>query len=50
MSTGSLILYRTEDGRESIQLRAVDGTVWLTQAEMAALFDTSVQNVKSAPP
>ena len=40
-----LILYRTEDGRAAIHLRAVDGTVWLTQAEIAALFDTTIQNV-----
>jgi hypothetical protein len=44
-SRGELILYRTEDGREAIRLRVVDGTVWLTQAEIAALFDTSKQNV-----
>lgn len=42
---GELILYRTEDGRSQIQMRAVDGTVWLTQAQMAELFDTSVQNI-----
>jgi hypothetical protein len=42
---GELILYRTEDGLADIQLRAVDGTVWLTQAEMATLFDTSLQNI-----
>lgn len=44
-SRGELILYRTEDGREAIRLRVVDGTVWLTQAEIAALFDTTKQNV-----
>lgn len=44
-SRGELILYRTEDGREVIRLRAADGTVWLTQAEIAALFDTTPQNV-----
>lgn len=44
-SRGELVLYRTEDGRDVIQLRVVDGTVWLTQAEIAALFDTSKQNV-----
>lgn len=44
-NSGELILYQTEDGRAAIQLRAVAGTVWLTQAEMAALFDSSVQNV-----
>ncbi|KIZ43708.1 MULTISPECIES: virulence RhuM family protein [Rhodopseudomonas] len=42
---GELILYRTEDGRDAIQLRLVDGTVWLTQAEIALLFDTTKQNV-----
>ncbi|GAA0406469.1 hypothetical protein Acor_51770 [Acrocarpospora corrugata] len=42
---GELILYRTEDGRSQIQLRAAGGTVWLTQAQMAELFDTSVPNI-----
>lgn len=45
MSEGELILYSTDDGAATIGLRAVDGTVWLTQLEMAALFDTSKQNV-----
>ena len=45
-SRGELILYRTEDGREAIRLRAVDGTVWLTQAEIAVLFETTKQNVR----
>jgi hypothetical protein len=45
MTGGELILYQTEDGRTRIQLRAVDGTVWLSQLEMASLFDTTKQNV-----
>jgi hypothetical protein len=45
MTDGELILYTAEDGRAAIQLRAQDGTVWLTQLEMAALFDTSKQNI-----
>ncbi|MEB2232259.1 RhuM family protein [Xanthomonas campestris pv. campestris] len=44
-SQGELILYRTEDGQADIQLRAVDGTVWLNQAQIAELFDTTKQNV-----
>ena len=40
-----LILYTTEDGRTRIQLRAQEQTVWLTQLEMAALFDSSKQNI-----
>ncbi len=45
MSEGELILYTTEDGATSIHLRAVDGTVWLTQAQMADLFQISTQAV-----
>ncbi len=44
-STGELILYQTEDGLAEVNLRAIDGTVWLTQANIADLFDTSKQNV-----
>lgn len=42
---GEIILYSTEDGRSQVQLRAVNGTAWLTQAEMAVLFDTGVPNI-----
>ena len=40
-----LILYTTEDGRSRITLRAEQQTVWLTQLEMAELFDASKQNI-----
>jgi hypothetical protein len=40
-----LILYTTEDGRSQIKLRAKDQTVWLSQREMAKLFDVSSDNV-----
>ncbi len=40
-----LILYTTEDGRSEIKLRAKDQTVWLSQREMAQLFDVSTDNV-----
>ncbi len=39
--TGEFIVYRTTDGSTQVQLRAVDGTVWLTQRDMAELFDKS---------
>lgn len=45
MSGGELILYTAQDGSAAIQLRAEGGTVWLTQLEIATLFDTSKQNV-----
>lgn len=40
-----LILYTTEDGNSQIQLRAEDETVWLTQLEMADLFNATKQNI-----
>ena len=40
-----LILYTSEDGKSRIQLRAKDQTVWLSQREMAELFDVSTDNV-----
>ncbi|MDA3948116.1 MAG: virulence RhuM family protein [Spirochaeta sp.] len=40
-----LILYTTEDGKSRIQLRADENTVWLTQSEMAELFDATKQNI-----
>ena len=40
-----LLLYITEDGRSRIQLRAGGQTVWLTQREMADLFDVSTDNI-----
>lgn len=45
MSEGELILYSTEDGAATIGLRAVDGTVWLSQREIAELFDKDVRTV-----
>lgn len=41
----ALILYTTEDGRSQIKLRADQQTVWLTQLEIAELFDASKQNI-----
>ncbi len=40
-----LILYTTDDGKSQIQLRADLGTVWLTQLEIAELFDATKQNI-----
>lgn len=40
-----LILYTTEDGKSQVKLRAKDQTVWLSQREMAQLFDVSSDNV-----
>jgi len=40
-----IILYQTEDGRTRIQCRLENDTLWLTQAQIAELFQTTPQNV-----
>jgi hypothetical protein len=40
-----LILYSSEDGKSQVQLRADRGTVWLSQKQMAELFDVSPDNI-----
>ena len=42
---GEMLIYRTEDGRTRIEVRFVDETVWLTQQQMAELFQTSRTNI-----
>jgi hypothetical protein len=40
-----MLLYRTEDGRTRIEVRLQDETVWMTQATMAELYQTTPQNI-----
>lgn len=40
-----IIIYQTEDGKSNISLFARDGSVWLSQAQMAELFATSKPNI-----
>lgn len=44
-SNGELIQYQTEDGETVIRLQARDGNVWLSQADMAELFQATKQNI-----
>jgi hypothetical protein len=44
-SNSEIVLYQTEDGRTRIQCRFENETVWMTQAQMAELFQTTPQNV-----
>lgn len=43
--TGEIVLYRTEDGETRTECRFADENIWLTQALMSELFQTSVPNV-----
>ncbi|WP_442564281.1 virulence RhuM family protein [Filifactor alocis] len=40
-----IILYSTEDGKSKIELHVENETVWLSQLELAELFQTSKQNI-----
>jgi hypothetical protein len=41
---GEIILYTAADGAQ-VRLRSSNGTIWLTLSEMAALYETSAQNI-----
>ncbi|MHC9063494.1 virulence RhuM family protein [Nitrospira sp. CMX1] len=41
----SILLYQTEDGRTRIQCRFEDETIWLSQAQIGELFQTTVANI-----
>ena len=42
---GEIIIYQTEDGLTKIEVQLSNDTVWLTQAKMAELFQTTKQNI-----
>lgn len=42
-----LIIYNTYDGKSHLSLLVVENEAWLTQNQLAELFDTSVQNIVS---
>ncbi|MFW9082699.1 virulence RhuM family protein [Pseudomonas sp. P2757] len=45
MTINDLILYSTEDGLAQFTLREMNGQVWLTQLELAELYQSSKQNI-----
>ena len=45
MEENKIIIYQTEDGQTQIDVRLENETVWLTQAQMVELFQTTKQNV-----
>ena len=45
MTDNTLILYTTQDGKAQFVLRELGGQLWLTQAEIAALYQTTVSNI-----
>ena len=42
---GEILIYQSDDGLTNIEVKVQDETVWLTQQQMADLFQTSRTNV-----
>ena len=42
---GDIIIYQTDDGLTKVDVRVENETVWLSQQQMAELFDTTKQNI-----
>ena len=45
MEENKIIIYQSEDGQTQIDVRLENDTVWLTQAQMADLFQKTPQNI-----
>ena len=45
MEENKIIIYQSEDGQTQIDVRLENDTVWLTQAQMAELFQKTPQNI-----
>ena len=44
-AAGEVILYRRDDGAPALEVRLEEETVWLSQQQIAELFQTTQQNV-----
>ncbi len=42
---GNIVIYQTEDGQTHIEVKMEDDTLWLTQAQLVELYQTSKSNV-----
>ena len=41
----NFLIYQSEDGLSRVQIRLKDGSAWLTQLQLAMLFETTKQNI-----
>ena len=44
-STAEFLIFTKQSGENGIEVRVQDGTIWLSQKLMAALFDCTIENV-----
>lgn len=43
--SGELVIYQTDDGQAQVQFRPLDGSLWLTQLQLAELYGVTVANI-----
>ena len=44
-SNNQIIIYQTEDGQTQVDVRLENETVWLTQAQMVEIYQSSKSNI-----
>ncbi len=44
-NNNNIVIYQTDDGTTKIDVKLEDETVWLSQQQMADLYDTTKQNI-----
>ena len=44
-SSGEMLIYKTDDGQSRVDVRLVDESLWMTQTDMAQLFQCSSDNI-----
>ncbi len=42
---GNIVIYQTEDGLTKLDVRMEEDTVWLTQAQLVELYNSSKSNI-----
>ena len=45
MEENKIILYKDEEGRVNVNVRFADEDVWLTQAQLAEIYQTTQENI-----
>jgi hypothetical protein len=45
VTRSQILFYQSEDGTSRIEVRLDEGTVWLTQALIAELYQTTIPNI-----
>src|SRR5438270_5476040 len=45
MQENAIVIYQTDDGQATIEVRLEEDTVWLSQAQMVELFGQTKQNI-----